>query len=143
MIEREIYSSAYSILCKEMAVNNNLNCNFNNRKINDSLVYAIRINDSVMIYDSISVDEISEDCIDDLFNSLYKNLNLIHNYQGINIKYFSNWVDDNENHIYDGENEYLNVILSNEKDINDMKRILKAYVKIKGYSNVSAKTKVR
>lgn len=140
MIEREIYAAAHSILVKENEVNSRLIDN-NSEKLNDSLIYAIRINDTAMIYDS--VDGINEENIDNLFDSLYRNLSLIYNYQGINIKYFSNWVDDNQNHIYNNENDYLNVMLSNVKDINEMKKILAAYLKIKDNSNELASSKVK
>lgn len=140
MIEREIYAAAHSILVKENEVNSRLIDN-NSEKLNDSLIYAIKINDTAMIYDS--VDGINEENIDNLFDSLYRNLSLIYNYQGINIKYFSNWVDDNQNHIYNNENDYLNVMLSNVKDINEMKKILAAYLKIKDNSNELASSKVK
>ena len=140
MEEREIYAAAHSILVKENEVNSRLIDN-NSEKLNDSLIYAIRINDTAMIYDS--VDGINEENIDNLFDSLYRNLSLIYNYQGINIKYFSNWVDDNQNHIYNNENDYLNVMLSNVKDINEMKKILAAYLKIKANSNELASSKVK
>lgn len=140
MVEREIYAAAHSILVKENEVNSRLIDN-NSEKLNDSLIYAIKINDTAMIYDS--VDGINEEDIDNLFDSLYRNLSLIYNYQGINIKYFSNWVDDNQNHIYNNENDYLNVMLSNVKDINEMKKILAAYLKIKDNSNELASSKVK
>lgn len=140
MVEREIYAAAHSILVKENEVNSRLIDN-NSEKLNDSLIYAIKINDTAMIYDS--VDGINEENIDNLFDSLYRNLSLIYNYQGINIKYFSNWVDDNQNHIYNNENDYLNVMLSNVKDINEMKKILAAYLKIKDNSNELASSKVK
>ena len=140
MVEREIYAAAHSILVKENEVNSRLIDN-NSDKLNDSLIYAIKINDTAMIYDS--VDGINEENIDNLFDSLYRNLSLIYNYQGINIKYFSNWVDDNQNHIYNNENDYLNVMLSNVKDINEMKKILAAYLKIKDNSNELASSKVK
>ena len=140
MVEREIYAAAHSILVKENEVNSRLIDN-NSEKLNDSLIYAIKINDTAMIYDS--VDGINEENIDNLFDSLYRNLSLIYNYQGINIKYFSNWIDDNQNHIYNNENDYLNVMLSNVKDLNEIKRILAAYLKIKDNSNELARSKVK
>ncbi len=140
MEEREIYANAHSILVKENEVNSRLIDN-NSEKLNDSLIYAIRINDTAMIYDS--VDGINEEKIDSLFDSLYKNLSLIYNYQGINIKYFSNWIDDNQNPIYNNENDYLNVMLSNVKALNEIKRILAAYLKIKDNSNELASSKVK
>ena len=140
MEEREIYANAHSILVREAEVNSRLT-DGKSKKLNDSLVYAIKINDTALIHDS--VNEVNVENINRLFDSLYTNLSSIYNYQGIIIKYFSNWIDDNQNPIYNNENDYLNAMISNVKDINEMKRILAAYLKIKDNSNELASSKVK
>ena len=140
MEEREIYANAHSILVREAEVNSRLT-DGKSKKLNDSLVYAIKINDTALIHDS--VNEVNVENINRLFDSLYTNLSSIYNYQGIIIKYFSNWIDGNQNPIYNNENDYLNAMISNVKDINEMKRILAAYLKIKDNSNELASSKVK
>ena len=116
MEEREIYANAHSILVKENEVNSRLIDN-NSEKLNDSLVYAIKINDTALIHDS--VNEVNVENINRLLDSLYTNLSSIYNYQGIIIKYFSNWIDGNQNPIYN--NYYMYVgrnSIYNKKEIN-------------------------
>ena len=142
MTKQEIHSNAFNLLYREMLINNKLKNVANpelsgNNIVGYSALYAIKINDSAMVYDSI--DEISQEGITALFNSLDNNLKLIHYFKEINIKYLARWCDGDGNYIYDSNNDYLNVSITNTKDLNDIKDCLKTYISLKDNSKVFPK----
>lgn len=144
MNKQDIYNNAFNLLYKEMLVNSKLTSVANpmlngNHIVGYSVLYAIKINDSAMVYDSI--DEISHDGIDALFKSLENNMNLIHGFKEINIKYLARWCDNDGNYIYDLNNDYLNVIINDVNDLKDIKDCFKVYIGLKDNSKVFSTNK--
>lgn len=136
-MKQDSFNTAFDIMQKVMYVKNKL---YGNYIVNSSLVYAIRINNNAIIYDSTS--DISTEGVDNLFESLDNNLKLINNYQEINIKYFSSWKDDNGNYIYDSDNDYLNISVFDRKSIDNTKDALKSYMHLNDFE-ISKKSKVK
>lgn len=136
-MKQDSFNTAFDIMQKVMYVKNKL---YGNYIVNSSLVYAIRINNNAIIYDSTS--DISTEGVDNLFESLDNNLKLINNYQEINIKYLSSWKDDNGNYIYDSDNDYLNISVFDRKSIDNTKDALKSYMRLNDFE-ISKKSKVK
>ena len=137
LMKQDSFNTAFDIMQKVMYVKNKL---YGNYIVNSSLVYAIRINNNAIIYDSTS--DISTEGVDNLFESLDNNLKLINNYQEINIKYLSSWKDDNGNYIYDSDNDYLNISVFDRKSIDNTKDALKSYMRLNDFE-ISKKSKVK
>lgn len=146
MTKNEIDNNALNLLYKEMLVNNKMT-NVANPKLKDnhivgySMLYAIKINQTAMVYDSTCA--ISKEGIEALFKSLDNNLKLIHTFKEINIKYLAHWFNGDE-YIYDSNNDYLDVSINSKNDLIDIKNCLIEYISLKDSSKVfpSCKSKV-